>query len=104
MKKFSIYLEGVEFSTPFLWAVARLFFELMSLNEGLNDVAFIAISFMMILDASYVASRIVKSIIYFNRFNQNKKREEEEKERILEENLKKNSQNWDSFFKNKGEL
>lgn len=102
--KFNDYLERVDMKMSTLFSVVRIAILAISLTYEMNEVAVTAISFAIILDSISLLSKIVKVYKEFVDFNKNLKRKEEEKKRILNENSKKNSQNWNSFFKKKGEL
>lgn len=103
--KFADFLnERVEFSIHFLWSLIRVAFELLLVFNGLDDTAIIAVSSLLALDVIFITTRIIKLVKSFHQFNQDIKRKEEEKKRILKENSEKNSSNWNSFFKKGGEL
>ena len=102
--KFNDYLERVDMKMSTLFSVVRIAILAISLTYEMNEVAVTAISFAIILDSISLLSKIVKVYKEFVDFNKNLKRKEEEKKRILNENSKKNSQNWNSFFKKGGEL
>lgn len=102
--KFNDYLERVDMKMSTLFSIVRIAILAISLTYEMNEVAVTAISFAIFLDSILLLSKIIKVYKEFVDYNKNQKRKEEEKKRILNENSKKNSQNWDSFFKNKGEL